>query len=145
MWLPEGYSWCSIDRQVAVNYLTRHAAIKCRLAHPSPYVKKYRLVFRPDDVDSCESCMALNGKEFDGKSFPELPCENCTSETGCMCDIVPVWESVDTDEDTVASDEGADDDDEALDTLRQLKEMLDDGLITQAEYDAKKKEVLSRM
>jgi len=34
---------------------------------------------------------------------------------------------------------------EAVETLRNLKAMLDSDLITQVEYDAKKEEILARM
>ena len=113
---------------------------------------QFEVVFDPNDIDSCELCMALNGKVFDIEDFPELPLENCTSETGCQCDIEYIY---DDDEDgelfRIAFMEEEDDLDERFERedpvtkLRQLKEMLDSDLITEAEYQKKKEEILSRM
>jgi len=151
-WLPDGFSTPLKSNQVAANYLTRNAELKGRLSSYGSFAKKVRVVFDPNDIDSCELCMALNGKVFDIEDFPELPLENCTSETGCQCDIEYIY---DDDEDgelfRIAFMEEEDDLDERFERedpvtkLRQLKEMLDSDLITEAEYQKKKEEILSRM
>jgi hypothetical protein len=137
------------NNKIAVNYLARHADLRYTVATNSEYSSRFRIVFEPNDIDSCELCLALNGKEFDKRNLPELPLEGCTSETGCMCRIETIYDDDDDDDDLEAEFDDSDDDagengQVAITKLRQLKEMLDSGLFSQVEYDAKKAEILSR-
>lgn len=152
VWLPDDFSTHLKSSQVAINYLARSAELRGMLARYKDFAKKVRVVFDPNDIDTCELCMALNGKVFDIEDFPELPLEDCTSETGCQCNIEYIY---DDDEDSepfeVVFMEEEDELDEYFERedpvakLRQLKEMLESDLITEAEYQKKKEEILSRM
>lgn len=146
-WLPDGFATRFKNNKIAVNYLARHSDLRYTVATNSENSSRFRIVFEPNDIDSCELCLALNGKEFDKRNLPELPFEGCTSETGCMCSIETIYD--DDDDDLEAEIDNSDDDagedgQVAITKLRQLKEMLDSGLISQVEYDAKKAEILSR-
>ncbi len=64
-----------------------------------------------------------------------------------MCRIESVYEHRDSDvfEIIIGDEDFEDDGGDPVLKLRQLKEMLDEDLITQDEYTAKKAEILSRM
>ena len=150
-WLPDNFTTHVKSNTVAINYLKCNAEIREDLARYGDYAKKVKLVFDENDIDSCEWCLKLNGRIFDLKEFPELPFENCTSETGCKCRVESVFEE---DEESgvvfrvVMSDDDLTDDetdDDAFAKLSQLKKMLDNGLITEEDYQKKKDEILSRM
>lgn len=148
-WLPDEFTTRLSSTEVAVNYLKRHAEFQQSIMAQGEHVKRWRIVFDPSDVDSCDLCLALDGREFDKDTLPDLPFEGCTSETGCMCRLESVfdWETDSDEEDYGEVTES--DLDIVLVTpiaiLKQLKEMLDNELITQADYDKKKAEILSRM
>ena len=142
--LPETFSSPFKSNSIPVNYLLRHAVFQRDLSNARKYTKQVKIDFRSGDIDSCELCLKLDGKIFQINEVPELPIPGCTSETGCMCNINEHYR--DDDDDFIEEI----DDDEVLNenpvgALRVLKQMLDEGLITQAEYDEKKKEILSRL
>lgn len=143
-WLPETFSSPFKSNSIPVNYLLRHAVFQRVLSNARKYTKQVKIDFLSGDIDSCELCLRLNGKIFKINEVPELPIPGCTSETGCMCNINEHYR--DDDDDFIEEI----DDNEILDespvgALRVLKQMLDEGLITQEEYDEKKKEILSRL
>lgn len=150
-WLPDGFTTGLKNSQIAVNYLARHAEFKHSVMTSSEYCKRFKIVFEPNDIDSCDLCLALNGKEFDKNHLPELPFQNCTSDTGCMCRIESVFDDADDGLITITFDTEDDEGDEIVENgnavarLKQLKELLDNGLISQAEFDTKKAEILSRI
>ena len=79
--------------------------------------------------------------------MPNFPLANCTSKTGCNCEFEHVWDDddfemkihLDAEELIRAGLEGYQDPAERFTTLKQL---LDQGLITQDEYDQKRGEIL---
>ena len=146
-WLPEGTNTRLKSNQVAVNYLIRHADFSRQIKSAGDYDQRLKIVFESNDIDSCDLCLALSGQEFDKDKFPELPFVDCTSETGCMCRVESVYEHRDSDvfEIIIGDEDFEDDGGDPVSKLRQLKEMLDEDLITQDEYTAKKAEILSRM
>ena len=148
-WLPDSFSSPFKDSQVPVNYLIRHAEFQRQLSELRQFSKQVKVSFDSGDIDSCDLCLALNRKTLDIDDFPELPMPGCTSETGCMCRLE--WADDGGEEDF---DEGDEDtvtfssdlaDENPIGTLRVLKQMLDEGLITQEEYNEKKREILSRL
>jgi hypothetical protein len=148
-WLPDDFATNVKNTQIAANYLRCNAAYN-RMVASCNRNERVKVVFDSNDIDSCELCLALADKEFDVLDLPELPLVNCTSEQGCKCrlgsarepglffDWIESGENDDEDE-NLASDGNA------LDKLRQLKEMLDANLITQKDYDTKKAEILSQL
>lgn len=152
-WLPQGFSAQPLGEQVAANYLLRHAELQRELSQFGDYTKKVRIVFDANDIDSCNLCLSLSGKEFEKNTLPDLPFPHCTSERGCQCRLEPVYaetasssfQIVDgSDEDEASSSDRNQVSDPVL-KLKQLKTMLDSGLISQSEYDTKKTEILSQL
>lgn len=154
--LPETLTSPFRNNSIPINYLIRHAKFQRDLSNAKRYTKQVKVQFIPGDIDSCDLCMKLDGKVLDINKVPELPIPGCTSETGCMCDVNEYYrddgddfvEESENDEVLLSVEIG--DEDETLTenpvgALRLLKQMLDEGLITQAEYDEKKKELLSRL
>jgi hypothetical protein len=161
-WLPDNFKTHLANNRTAINYLKCNAEMRADLARCGEYAQKVKLTFDENDVDSCELCLKLKDRIFDLSEFPELPFENCTSETGCKC---RVENALDEDEqngivfrvmmsdddwaedeiDNEMEDEVDDKTDDAFIKLSQLKKMLDNGLITNEEYQKKKLEILSRM
>lgn len=147
-WLPENFSTPIRNNQRAINYLLRNAQFNQHLTSTSKYTKKLKIVFESSDVDSCPLCLMLNGKVFDVDKVPELPMVGCTSEKGCMCNFEDFFEDNDTSFEIKFTEEELEEI-EDLETnpvkrLRFIKQMLDEGLITQQEYDKKKKEILDK-
>jgi hypothetical protein len=89
----------------------------------------------------------MEGREFASDELPRFPLAGCSSPVGCgielgQCEkdrVAERWQSNDS------SDEVEDDEQDPLTSLRVLKVMLEEELITQVEYEAKKKEILGRM
>ncbi len=151
-WLPETFISPFKNNRIPVSYLIRNAEFQRQLSASTEFLKQIRIRFHSGDIDSCNLCLPLDGKVFDVKDVPELPMPSCTSETGCMCNLVWVYDDEDLEEDYDTDDAipstDLSDENIALEnpvgTLRLLKQMLSEGLISQAEYDEKKKEILSR-
>lgn len=134
--------------RIAVNYILAHARIRESIERDKEYAKQVKIEFDSGDIDSCELCQALNGKVFDIDKVPELPMIGCTSDTGCKCHIATVFDEHDDDglSFKIQFDDDSDEEDESnsIAKLRQLKQMLDEKLITEVEYEKKKAEILSR-
>jgi hypothetical protein len=131
--------------RIAVNYILAHTRIMESIEREKEYAKQVKIGFDSGDIDSCELCQVLNGKIFDIDKVPELPMVGCTSDTGCKCNIDAVFDENDDDE--LFDDDGDDkeeDETNSITKLRQLKQMLDEKLITEVEYEKKKAEILSR-
>ncbi len=118
----------------------------------SKYAKQVKLVFDDNDVESCELCIKLNGKLLNLKDVPELPFRDCTSESGCKFRLETMFddnfvylEGDELDDDESEADEEGSDNYDAVAKLEQLKKMLNNGLITEEDYQKKKNEILSRM
>ncbi|MCG3142237.1 MAG: hypothetical protein HDKAJFGB_03645 [Anaerolineae bacterium] len=137
--------------RIAINYILAHTRITESIERHKEYAKQVKIEFDSGDIDSCELCQALNGKVFDIDKVPELPMIGCTSDTGCKCHIDSIFD--DSDDNGLSfkiqfdgddSDEENDEESDSLSKLRQLKQMLDEKLITEVEYEEKKAEILSR-
>jgi len=145
-WLPENFSTPIKDNKRAINYLLRNAQFNQYLNGTSKYTKKLKIIFETSDVDSCPLCLRLNGRVFDVDNIPELPMVGCTSEKGCMCNFEDFFGDNDISYEIKFAEEELEEI-EDLETnpvrrLRFVKQMLDEGLITQHEYDEKKKQIL---
>jgi len=147
-WLPADFQTGPIDNRVAINYLLANARIKEDLARYKDYAKQVKIVFHAGDIDSCELCQSLDGKVIDIAAMPELPMMGCTSITGCQCHIESIFDHgvylAEEDADTL-SDDILEEESNPLESLRQLRQMLDEDLITQDEYSKKKAEILLRL
>ncbi len=135
--------------RIAINYILAHTRITESIERHKEYAKQVKIEFNSGDIDSCELCQALNGKVFDVDKVPELPMVGCTSDTGCKCHIDSIFDDNDDGLSFKIHFDGNDNDEEddestAIDKLRQLKQMLDEKLITEVEYEKKKTEILSR-
>ena len=156
-WLPETFTSPFKNSDIPTSYLIRHSEYQRVLSGFRGFAKQVKISFHMGDIESCNLCLALDGKVYDLDDVPELPIPGCTSETGCILHLdwidadngpdVPYDEDDDEGEEIFSTD--LTDENVALEnpvgTLRVLKQMLDEGLITQAEYDEKKKEILSRL
>lgn len=142
-WLPDNFESPVKSGQVACNYLACNARINREL-NLDPFGKRVKVVFRRDDVDSCARCLALKDRIFLCKEFPDVPLPGCTSYTGCRMRLQPLFEEVEV---VLAGIENGDvyAEDDPFAVLSRLKKMLDNGLITDEEYQGKKEEILSRM
>jgi len=156
-WLPENFVSPVKSNKVAINYLQCNAEIRetlARLDQPGCRTK-VKLTFDENDIESCPLCQKLHNKVFYLKDFPELPFENCTSETGCRGIIDGIFDEIEDGEGgfcivsgVAVADENEGEDNignDAFAKLSQLKKMFDNGLITDEEYQRKKSEILSRM
>lgn len=150
-WLPEGFTTAVGDNRRAINYLIRNADFRRVIEEKSEFPHKFKVSFQDGDIESCQLCMKLNEMVFEKNDVPELPMKGCTSETGCMCRLDYHFED---DEDFFEENEDDEDDNQIYNeiaetnpvkSLKILKQLLDEGLITQNEYDEKKKEILSRL
>jgi hypothetical protein len=136
--------------RVAINYIIAHTRIHESIDRCKEYAKQVKIEFASGDIDSCELCQALNGKVFDIDKVPELPMIGCTSDTGCKCHIDSIFEEIDDNGLSFKihiDDDGDEEDDESklITKLRQLKQMLDEKLITEIDYEKKKAEILSEL
>lgn len=153
-WLPESFTSPFKNNSIPINYLVRNAEFQRHLSSTREFSKKVKITFHSGDIDSCSLCLALDGKIFDIDAFPELPVPGCTSDTGCMCNLDSIYDDEEEFEEednekvifsTDLTDESMSIGENPVGALRVLKQMLDEGLITQADYDEKKKEILSRL
>lgn len=149
-WLPENFNTAINDNRRAINYLIRNAYFRQTASEKDRYTKNAKVTFQEGDIESCDLCVSLNGKVFDLDEIPELPMVGCTSETGCMCALDLYFG--DNDDDNFLDDEedetqieNVEIETDPVKSLKALKQLLDEELITQAEYDEKKKEILSRL
>jgi hypothetical protein len=143
VWLPENFVTPINDNARAVRLLLSHAKSRQTLAWFATDWKNVKLTFDKNDIDLCEQCGALDGSVHQIDEVPEIPTEHCTSRNGCVCQIDNA-DRRDFSDDLVSDDEVFTED-IPIQRLRQLKLMLDEHLIEQAEYDVKKKEILERM
>ncbi|MDA7516972.1 SHOCT domain-containing protein [bacterium] len=100
------------------------------------------------DPEICDSCKALDGKAFKKEDVPEIPTPDCTNPKGCRCNFEPVDDEEGDEALEVGFFEEIESDETALpplEAMKQLKEMADSGLITEEDFQEKKKEILSRM
>ncbi len=135
-WLPENFSTGHIKIECAANYLRCNAKFRKLLSTIAQHAEKVRIVFNENDITSCDHCSELNGKIFNVSDFPNLPLDNCTSDTGCRCQL-EAYEYLYYDDDTSHDIDYI--------KLKQLRKMMDHGLITEDEYEKKKAEILARM
>lgn len=167
-WLPTDFVTHLRNAEVASNFLKANARIKndLRRVGDRPWSSKISLEFNSGDVDSCDQCVGLHGQTFTVADMPELPMRNCTSDTGCNCYIRPVYD-FQTQTSFIHLSEGSEEvsEQDARDgehisiqadptstgvrspvlRLMQLKQLLDQQLITHDEYEQKKKEILSAL
>jgi len=153
-WLPETFTSPFKNNAIPINYLIRNAEFQRHLSNTREFSKQVKITFNSGDIDSCSLCLALDGKVFDIDAVPELPIPGCTSETGCMCNLDSIYDDEEEFEEednekvifsTDLTDENLTIGENPVGALRVLKQMLDEGLITQTDYDVKKKEILSRL
>jgi hypothetical protein len=160
-WLPEnlGSVVLTDDMQAAMNHILVSADIKLKLDDYKEFAKQVKISFHPGDIESCNLCLALDGQIFNINEVPVLPMSGCKSKLGCQCNINIVYDGFDNDtdddfeegfdEDVDKDDVEVDDDnlakEDPLNTLRILKQLLDENLITLDEYNQKKAEILARL
>lgn len=153
-WIPEGFKTHYENIQTPINYILVNAKIKRDISFHKESSKQVAIHFDSGDIDSCSLCLTLDGKIFEIKDIPDLPMQGCTSFTGCKCKI----NSTDKDDEFSEFDDELEGEENVIDLsseqdssknpvelLRTLKQMLDENLITRAEYEEKKKDLLSRM
>ena len=144
-WVPDGFE---IERETlenAVELFQRYAELRERISNWKPDIV-VKLAFPEGDLQICDHCRRLNGKALKVSELLDWPFPNCENEIGCVPEFDWSRQSDDREEEDVETEEV----DfplilDPLDTLRQLKAMMDEGLITEEEYQEKKKEVLSKM
>jgi len=159
-WLPEklGSVVLTDEMQIAMNHIRVSASVKKEIDELKQFAKQVKISFHPGDIESCDLCLALNGRIFNVNEVPALPLEGCKSRLGCQCNINVFYEGIDdTEDDDIEEDfdddvnEGGDKEEsdvakeDPLNTLRILKQLLDENLITADEYNQKKAEILSRL
>jgi hypothetical protein len=163
--LPENFSLLNVSNKQAINYLIKNSEIKKEIEdNVTEYFNKFKFEFENGDLKSCDLCLSQKNIIFDIKTAPELPMIGCTSETGCMCSIETYYDEKD---DNKNKDEDEDEDDkndienndinEEIENLRSkkyiyqssslkvLKQLLDENIVTQEEYNEKRKEILSHL
>jgi hypothetical protein len=146
-WLGDIEGQIPVPVEHAISHLNKAIDIKSRYGVEERFVSRVRVTFSPYDLDSCELCKKFDGQILKTDQLPNFPLENCTSKTGCNCEFEYVWDDenfemkiqLDAEELFQAGLESYRDPTERLKTL---KELLDQGLITQEEYDQKRGEIL---
>lgn len=149
-WLPEGFATDMGDNARSVRLLLRNAEFRESTTRHASWCKRVKLRFDRDDIDLCEHCAALDGSIHDIDKIPELPTQHCTSAKGCICQMDDAdgreWKTESAVGITIDEDDLFDAmEGDPVQTLRKLKQMLEQGLIEQTEYEAKKLEILARM
>ena len=130
--------------RIAVNFILSHNQIAESLKNHKKYSKKVLIKIDSDDFGSCGLCQELIGKVIDIDKVPEFPMVGCISEIGCICKIdSPPDERVSLRVLLgLGENEENKDISESINKLRQLKQMLNENLISEADYEMKKAEVL---
>ncbi len=91
-WLPETFTSPFKNNAIPINYLIRNAEFQRQLSNMKEFSRQVKVSFHSGDIDSCSLCLAFDGKTFDIDAVPELPIPGCTSETGCMCNLDPIYD-----------------------------------------------------
>lgn len=140
-WLRPDLNWLASlpGDPVAARYIDRNARMLQEARSVLSYNRLVELHFEESDFESCDCCRALAGQTFTAHDLPQLPLRGCTSKRGCQCQFV----AADGDPDEM--DEDIDFSLTPYEKLEELKDLLDAGLITQHDYDEKKREILSRL
>jgi hypothetical protein len=155
--LPEGLSDSALTAQLAINYILKGASIWSDIRRNKEHAGSFSIEFFEGDVDSCELCLAHRNKKYKAGDIPKFPLKGCSSTVGCCLRVNAEYDA-DLD-DEYEEDEDIEDDDigedesmpdavvavSSLDKLRQLNQMLDEGLITDDEYQTTKQKILSNM
>jgi hypothetical protein len=149
-WLPEAFTTPINDNARSVRLLITNAEFRFQVANASGWKKNVKLIFDSDDI--CEHCSPLDGSVHKIDEVPEMPTEHCTSRDGCICLLqnADKYDEEDSPTISVVMDTKTDDlpddvRDNPVARLKQLKQMLDENLIDQTEYDEKKKEIIARI
>jgi hypothetical protein len=163
-WLPETFK--SKIPDTLINLFIQHSEILDNINRYDDE-DKIEIIFDRYDIDSCNLCRGLDGKTLLKKEIPELPYLNCTSQKGCQCDFDYNLE-LDDEEDVEGIFSDITFDIENIETLivekvnqliqehieirldpisklRTLKQMVEENLITQNDYEEMKKQILSQM
>ena len=146
-WLPEDIPALGEDRKRAINLVLANAEYRESIPDDE-WIKSATIRFDDYDLSICDSCRSLNGKKFPVKELPEFPTPDCTNPEGCRCRLESDYEESEIGGAGAEFDDFEEDENpvlEPLEALKQLKGMLDVDLITTAEYEEKKKEILARM
>jgi hypothetical protein len=92
--------------------------------------------------------MKYNGVVLEKKDLPQFPLKGCDNIYGCRVDVESFYEKSEDDDFCDETDDETFDlqtTNNPVQMLKILKEMLDDGLITQEDYDKKKHVLLDNM
>jgi hypothetical protein len=144
-WLPQTLASHAARPRDAANWVAAAASLgrDVRESHRTDRCGVIR--FDEGDAESCALCRVLEGHEYALDALPRFPLAGCTSPVGCAIKLGDCASAeVEADDDDEPEDFD-DDSEDALGALRTLKAMLDEELITQAEYEAKKREILGRL
>lgn len=149
-WLPTSLRTHAALPAQASNWIGAAARINADLQDPYRTDRCMRLKIADGDAESCGRCRAMVGREFAAEATPRFPLAGCSSPIGCAIEWKDCRDGDEEDEVKrtqidEASDEENESDPDPLTALRALKAMLDENLITQVEFDAKKKEILGRL
>jgi len=149
-WLPISLRTHTALPSQAANWIGASARINADLYDSYRTDRCVRLEIAEGDAESCSLCRAMEGKDFASDGLPRFPLAGCSSPAGCAIEWKDCEDDNDVDEvERTQSDASSDDmevdEQDPLVALRALKAMLEEELITQAEFDAKKKEILGRM
>lgn len=142
--LPDGLD---IDRETlnnAIELLERHAEVMRDLSRMDA-TDSVEIVFSDDDILVCDNCRDFNGRKYLVSEFPDWPFTGCENESGCIPELD--WHPGNgiEDEEDESDVTGFYPNTTPLESLRQLKAMFDEGLITEQDFQDKKQEILSRM
>jgi hypothetical protein len=167
-WRDEpGWRWLSDDLGLEAEEIEQSMQLTKRYQKYLDLIEEWsfqqnEIRFGQDNPNVCDNCRRLEGVKLDKKKALEWPFEGCTNPTGCLplrSYELQRGEEFER-EDAELPDEGEEENDNSeevraslpqslavdyFNLLRQLKYMLDDGLITAEEYQAKKADILSRI
>ncbi len=91
-WLPLDFETClAMDNDSAVRQVLFYARHQANIVNyrQSSVIKQVEILATED---SCEACKKMSGKRYKLDRVPELPCEHCTHEMGCRCNLLPIVE-----------------------------------------------------
>jgi hypothetical protein len=138
-----------VDTEMCCHHIRCNANINEKIDQIT-WSDKFKISFSDYDIDSCEICKSKNGKVIEKESIRNYPHFGCKSDTGCNFILNEVYNFNAVNDDLkIATDDLNDcsdlDNDPVVNSLRKLKMMLDEDLISADEYQNKKLELLSKV
>ena len=141
-WIDKTMDANKYKYDIVLNHLSVNIKLKYKVDRL--YGDMLKIKLDENQMQSCVLCAKYDGAIIKKMDIPQFPINGCDSIYECGIDIESYFEKTeddDIDDETIELQST----NNPVQTLRMLKEMLDDGLITQDDYDKKKNILLDIM